>query len=94
VHQVQAGGQNQQKHAGQKQRDVALDPGIDLLRPCGGLLIDLIVLNQQPGDGGTQGGLARLKRQTDLSTRLFFVAVSRQIEDAIQSVPELGHGTG
>jgi len=48
-----------------------------------------VVVDQEPRDGGSEGGLPRLERQSDFHPRVRLVSVARQGKDAVRRVPEL-----
>jgi len=87
-----------QQHAGkhdgregcdEKRICLSFNSAINVVYSLCGLLLALIVLYQQASYGDAQRRFASLKRLTYLQASLLFLAVARQIEDVIESFPEL-----
>lgn len=77
----------QQEHREEKV-ELTLHAAINLCDAAGGQFLGFIVLDQQTGDGGTEGGLARLQSVANLLACQVFIVFSL-CKHAIAGIPEL-----
>src|SRR5437868_11490302 len=87
---VEAGNQDYSQNRCEKKVDLPLHPIVNLAYAERSLLLALIVLNQQPGDGRAQSRLARLQRQPYLVARFLILTFPSQGKSPIHGIPELG----
>ena len=90
--QIEAGEDNGYEDGGEEEIELALDAVIDCGDAGGGALFGFVVLHEQAGDGGAEGGLARLQGVSDLLGRHGFEASLRKSEHAIDGIPKLREG--
>ena len=87
ANQVQAGRDDRRQRRGQEPVDLPLHLAVDVLDLLRRLLFALVVLHEQPRDGGAERRLPRLQRQLDLRARLVLLPVAGQLEDAVRRRP-------
>ena len=74
--------------------DLTLHLIVNPLHPLRRLLLDLVVLDEQPRDGRAERRLPGLQRHRHLRARRVFPALGRQRKRAIDRVPELRQRVG
>jgi hypothetical protein len=89
---IKAGQDDGEKDGCEENVELALNAVVDARDAERGAFFGFVVLNEQAGDGGTEGGLARLERIADLLSGGGFESSLREGEHAIDGVPELGEG--
>ena len=89
---IEAGENDRDEDGGKEEIELALDAVVDRGDAGGGALFGFVVLDEEAGDGGAEGGLARLERVADLLGGIGFETGLREREHAIDGVPELREG--
>ena len=89
---IEAGEDDRDKDCRQEEIELALDAVVDMRDAESGALFGFVVLDEEAGDGGAEGGLARLQGVADLLSGGGFETGLRKGEHAIDGVPELAEG--
>ena len=89
---IETGEDDGDENGGEEKVDLALDAVVDCGDAGGGALFGFVVLDEEEGDGGAEGGLARLQGVADLPGGGGFETGLGKGEHAIDGVPELGEG--
>ncbi len=89
---VEAGEDDSDQDGGEENIELALDAVVDMRDAECGALFGFVVLHEQAGDGGAEGGLAGLQGVADLLGGGGIGAGFGEGEHAIDGVPELGEG--
>jgi hypothetical protein len=63
---IEAGEDDGDENGGKEEVELALNAVVDLRNAGGGALFSFVVLAEEAGDGGAEGGLARLECVADL----------------------------
>jgi hypothetical protein len=92
VDQIRARQHDGDERCRQKPVDLPLDGVVNARDSLRGLFFDLVVFDQQPGDGRTERSLPCLQRDTDLRAGVGVAAAARKREHLIHCRPELGEG--
>jgi hypothetical protein len=89
---IEAGEDDGDKDGGEEEIKLALDAIVDGGAAGGGALFGFVVLYEEAGDGGAEGGLARLEGVANLLRGGGFETSLREGEHAIDGIPELSEG--
>ena len=92
ANEIEAGEDDGDEDGGEEEIELALNAIVDMRDAKCGAFFGFVVLDEQAGDGGAEGGLARLQRVSDLLGGGGFEAGLRQCEHAIHGIPELREG--
>ena len=89
---IEAGEDDGDENTGEEEIELALNAIVNIRNAECGTFFGFVVLDEEAGDGGAEGGLAGLERVADLLGSGGFETGLRKREHAIDGVPELGEG--
>lgn len=89
---IEAGENDGDEDGGEEEVELTLDAAVDGGDASSGALFGFVVLDEEAGDGGTEGGLPRLQGVSDLLGGGGFEPRLRESEHAIYGIPELREG--